>query len=139
MQFGRGCHLWGQVCPLPSSSGCCTPASLPLTGNGLVYCRLAHLWYSLSPLFCERAWQCVRIELFVGKVSLSLSSFFFFFPLSGYPTVWVVISRYLPQIVLRVFRPSLYPKQYSPHLPVQPPLAGGLRECLGYLSAGSCS
>ena len=82
MQFGRGCHLWGQVCPLPSSSGCCTPASLPLTGNGLVYCRLAHLWYSLSPLFCERAWQCVRIELFVGKFSLSLSSFFFFFFLS---------------------------------------------------------
>ena len=41
-----------------------------------------------SPLFCERVWQCLRLELFTGKFSLSL----FFFsppPPSGYPTVWV--------------------------------------------------
>ena len=54
-QFGTGCHLWGQVCPLPSGSGCCPPASLPLVGDGLVRSQLALLWYSLSPLFCEPA------------------------------------------------------------------------------------
>ena len=48
--------------------------------NGPVCSRLALLWYSLSPLFCEWAWQYLRLELFVGKFSLSL--FFFFFPLS---------------------------------------------------------
>ena len=53
-QFGRGCHLWGQVCPLPSGSGCLPPASLTLAGDGLVCCWLALLRYSLSPLFCER-------------------------------------------------------------------------------------
>ena len=31
-QFGGGCHLWGRDCPLPSSSGCRLPASLPLVG-----------------------------------------------------------------------------------------------------------
>ena len=30
-------------------------ACLPLAGDGLVHCRLALLWYSLSPLFCELA------------------------------------------------------------------------------------
>ena len=35
---------------------------------------------------------------------------FFFFSLSGYPTVWVVISHLLPQIVLGAFRPGPYPK-----------------------------
>ena len=37
---------------------CClwllTPASLPLVGDGPVHSQLALLWYSLSPLFCER-------------------------------------------------------------------------------------
>ena len=46
------------------------------------------------------------IRAFVGKV--------FFFPsLSGNSTVWVAISHKLPQIVLRAFRPSLYPKDLS--------------------------
>ena len=67
---------------------------------------------------------------------LSLSLFFSF---SGYPTVWVVISCQLPQIVPRAFRPCPYPKQCSLCLPVQPPLAGFRRERLGYFSAGSCS
>ena len=79
MQFGRGCHLWGRVCPLPSSSGCRLPASLPLLEDGPVRCRLAFLWYSLVPLFCEWARQCLRLELFVGKFSLSLSSSSIFF------------------------------------------------------------
>ena len=44
------------------------------------------------------------LDPFTGKFSLS------FFPLSGDPTVWVAISRYLPRIVLRAFRPGPYPK-----------------------------
>ena len=41
-------------------------------GEGPVHSWLALLWYSLSPLFCERAWLCLRLELF--KV---LTLFFF--------------------------------------------------------------
>ena len=43
--------LWSRVCPLPSGSGCCMPASLPLAGDGLAgplpaLCRqLSLLWY----------------------------------------------------------------------------------------------
>ena len=71
-----------------SSSGCHPPDSLPLVGDGLVRSLLILLWYSLSPLFCEWAWQCLRLELFMGKLFLSLSFF-----LAGYPTVWVAVSR----------------------------------------------
>ena len=78
LQFGRGCHLWGRDCPLPSGSGCCRPASLPLVGDGPVHSWLALLWCSLSSLFCEQAQQCLRLELLVGKFSLS---FLFFFSL----------------------------------------------------------
>ena len=49
-------------------------------GDGPVRSWLALLWYLLSLLFCEWAWQCLTLELFVGKFSLSL----FFPPLSGY-------------------------------------------------------
>jgi len=58
---------------LPSSSGWRPPASLAPVGDGPVRCWLPLLWYSLSPLFCERAQQCLRLELFVGKFSFSLS------------------------------------------------------------------
>ena len=75
----------------------CFPAlaitHLPLClqwGDGPVRSQLALLWYSLIPLFCEQARLCLRLELFTGKFSLSLS---YFFPLSGYPTVWVAISH----------------------------------------------
>ena len=75
--------------------GPCLPAlavaHLPLClrwGNGPVHSQLALLLYSLSPLFCEQARLRLRLELFTGKLSLSL-----FFSLSGYPTVWVAISR----------------------------------------------
>ena len=77
---------------LPSSSGCHLPASLPpAVGEGPVCIRLALLWYSLNPLFCEKARLCLRLEPFAGKF------FFFFFlfsfsSLPGYPTVWVAIS-----------------------------------------------
>ena len=48
---------------------------LHLAGDGPVWCLLALLWYSLSPLFCEQDWQCLRLELPVGKLSLPLSLF----------------------------------------------------------------
>ena len=57
-----------------SGSGCSPPASLPPVGHGPVCSQLALLWYSVSPLFCEQAWQCPRLELFVGKFSLFLFS-----------------------------------------------------------------
>ena len=77
--------LWGQDWPLPSSSGCHMPSSLPLIGEvGWPVCSwLARLWYLLNPLFCEWARLSLRLEPFMGKFSLFLSFFFF---LSGYPT-----------------------------------------------------
>ena len=84
-------------------------------------------------LFFEHARvQLAVLEPFMEKV-------FFFFGFSDDPTVSVVISCQLPQIVLRAFRPGPYPKQCSLHLPVQSPLAGGKCEHLGYFSTGICS
>ena len=41
-------------------------ACLPLWwGEGLVHSRLALLWYSLNPLFCEWAKLCLRARLSV--------------------------------------------------------------------------
>ena len=51
-------------------------AHLPLClqqGERPVCSWLALLWYLLSPLFCEQDWQCLRLELFAGKSSLSFS------------------------------------------------------------------
>ena len=42
----------------PSGSGC---PSLPVTGGGWVVCSRLAL---ISPLFCERAWRCLRLGLF---------------------------------------------------------------------------
>ena len=97
--LGRRLPVSGSGCPPP------TPTCLSPAGDGLVRSLLA-LRDSLSPLFCERAWQYLRLGLFVGQFWLSLS----FFSLSVYPTVWVAISRLFPQIALRTFRPSPYPK-----------------------------
>ena len=97
----------------------CLPASLPPARDGPVHSQLSLLWYLLSPLFYEQAWQCLaaaakslqscptlcdpidgsppgssihgicqarilewgaiaclRLGLFTGKFSLSLSFFF---------------------------------------------------------------
>ena len=50
--FGRGCCLWGLVCPSPSGSGCRPPASLPPVGYGPLCCKLALFYYLLSPFLC---------------------------------------------------------------------------------------
>ena len=99
-------QLWLSLACLSASCGgggtCVHLASSPLV--------------SLSPLFCERARLCIRLEPFAGRF------FFFFFPLPGYLTVWIAISGKLPQIVLKAFRPGPYPKHaacaslFSPHL-----------------------
>ena len=59
-------------------------------GNGLVCSQLALLGYSLNPFICELANLCL-LELLSGKFSLSSPTRFF--SLSGYPTIWVTISR----------------------------------------------
>ena len=56
-------------------------------GHGLLHSQLSLLWCLLCPLFWERAWQCLRLDLFEGKFSLSFLFFLFFFFLSDYPTV----------------------------------------------------
>ena len=62
---------------MPSDPGCCLTASLPPVGGEPVCSWLGLFWYySFSPLFCERAQQSLRLELFTGKFSLSLSPFF---------------------------------------------------------------
>ena len=63
---------------LPTLAATCLPLCLQ-RGQGPVRSQLALLWYLLSPLFCEQAWQCFSLELFAGKFFLSL---FFFFSLS---------------------------------------------------------
>ena len=55
-----------------SGSGCSPPAFLSPVGDGPVHSWLALFWYSLSPLFCEQAQQCLRLELFEAKI-LSVS------------------------------------------------------------------
>ena len=67
LQFGRGCLCGAAIAPfqlwLPPTP---TPACLSPVGHGPVRSQVALLWYLLSPLFCERAWQCLRFGLFAG-------------------------------------------------------------------------
>ena len=58
LQFGRGC-LSGADCPL-SRSGC---PRLPVSISGWAGPQPAS---SVSPLFCERSWLCLRLGLFAG-------------------------------------------------------------------------
>ena len=127
-------HLWDQdwSSPLPSNSGCHTPASLPpAEGRGLY--TPGQLSFGIGSILCSVSSTGCALEPFAVKFSL-----FFFF--SNNPTVWVAISHQVPQIVLRAFRPSPYPKHRlcSLHLPVQLLLAGGKHKRLGYFSTGSC-
>ena len=54
--------LVGDAPCLPALAVACLPASLPPAGDGPVCCRLALLWYSLSPLFCEQAGSAIRSD-----------------------------------------------------------------------------
>ena len=118
---------------LPALAVPCLPLCL-WWGDGPVRSWLALLWYSVNPLFCEWARLHLRLELFMGKFSFSLSFF---------------LSLAIPQIGLLSHISSL--RLSSGHsglvlilsvkptcLPVQPPLAGCRQEHLGYFSTGSC-
>ena len=120
-QFARGCHLWGRDRPLPSGSGCRLPASLPSGEDGPVHSRLALLWYSLSPLFCEQAQQCLRLELFEAKI-LSVS----FLSDPARAPLWLShgLGCYLTLAPSDCPQGIQAPSQCSPCLPVQPPFAG---------------
>ena len=96
-------------------------SGLPLClrwGDGLVHRQLTLLWYSLNSLFCECSRLPFRLELFIGKFSLSLS---FFFLLSLTIPQFGLLSHVSSLIVLRAFRPGPYPKNatcaslFSPH------------------------
>ena len=86
--------------PSPSSSGCRPPASLP-SARGEAGRQLASSPLVFAQSFvCEQDWQCLRLELFVGKSSLSLFSSLWLFHSLG---CYLMLG---PQIVLRAFRPS---------------------------------
>ena len=96
-------------------------SGLPLClrwGDGLVHRQLTLLWYSLNSLFCECSRLPFRLELFIGKFSLSLSLFFL---LSLAIPQFGLLSHVSSLIVLRAFRPGPYPKNatceslFSPH------------------------
>ena len=68
-------------------------AHLPLCfwqGEWPVRIWLALFRCALSPLFCEQTRLCLRA---FHEKALSLSFFLNFLSLSGYPTIWVAISR----------------------------------------------
>ena len=98
---------------LPALAAACLPLCL-WQGEGPVCSQLALLWYLLSPLFCEQAWQCLRLELFAGKFSLS------FFPSLCLSHTLGCYLTLAPQIALRSFRPSLYP-EHAAHAPLFSP------------------
>ena len=130
-QFGGGCRHWGRDCPLPSSSRCLPPASLPPVGEGPVCSQLALLLCLLNPLFCEWARLCVRLELLGGKLSLSL-------PPPPPPAI--------PQfgLLFHISSSGLSSGHSGSVLtlsmqPVPPLLPGSGRKCLDYFSSGSCS
>ena len=67
MQFSRGCHLWGRVCPFPLP-----PASCLLRGwAGSSW--LALLWNCSVPLFCE--WPAVCLSQLIFSLSLAIPKF----------------------------------------------------------------
>ena len=101
--------LRGRDCLLPALAAF---ACLCLAGDGPECSQLA----LLSPLFCERAWQCLRLGLVSGSLSHSLRC-----------CVKLVLSH-CPWGI----------QQCSLCLPVQPPLASGGCEHLDCCSPETC-
>ena len=71
------CTVLGGPCILITSLDVNRLPFCLLWGDGPVRRLLTLLWYSLNSLFWEWARLPLRLELFVGKFSLSLSDFFF--------------------------------------------------------------
>ena len=65
-------YLGAKISPLLPALATAHPPLCLQWRDGAVHNWLALLWYLLSPLFCEQARVCFRLELFVGKFSLSL-------------------------------------------------------------------
>ena len=65
------------------------------------------LSFDICSILCSVSGPGCELEPFMGKF---IVCFFLFSFLSVNPTIWIAISCYLPQIVLRSFRPSPYPK-----------------------------
>ena len=108
---------------MPSGSGCGLPACLPLWREGPIRQPACFPLMLVNLLFCElTSRHSEAVRTFHRKT-------FSFFGLSGEPADRVPILHLLPQIVLRAFKPGPYLKHglCIPHLPVQPPLAGGRR------------
>ena len=115
-QFGRGCLSGAAIVPfrlwLP-------PGCLSLAADGPVRSLLALLWYSLSALFYERAWQ---------DSSVSLSLFFFFLSLwlshSLGCYLRLVLSNCPQGIQPRTLSNAAHASLFSPHLLVVAVSAG---------------
>ena len=67
MQCGRGCHLWGRVCPFPLPL---PPAS---GGDGRVLRQLALFWTCSVPLFSE--WPAVCSGRLIFSLSFAIPQF----------------------------------------------------------------
>ena len=65
-------YLGAKIAPLLPALATTHPPLCLQWRDGAVHNWLAVLWYSLSPLFCEQARVCLRLELSAGKFSLSL-------------------------------------------------------------------
>ena len=106
------------------------PVFLSASSRRMGWSAAGLLSSGIRPVLCSvSGLQCLRV--FPGEV-LSLFS-----PLSLAVLQLGLLSRWFPQIVLRAFRLNPSPKQCNLHFPVQPPLARGGHEPLGYFSAGS--
>ena len=100
MQFGRGCLSGAEIAPF--WLWLTPPASLSLVGDGPIRSWLGLLWYSLSRLFCEWTWQCLRLGLSQdSSLSLSLSLSLFLSP-SGSPTVAACVFLFSLLLVVDV-------------------------------------
>ena len=122
---------------LPALAVTCLPLCL-WWGNGLVCSQLALLWYSLSPLFCEQARLCLRLELFMGQFSLSLSLSFFFL-LSLAILQFGLLSHMSSLRLPSVHSGLVLTLSTQPTLPCSASAPWWQTQVSGYFSAGSCS
>ena len=60
LQFGRGCHLWGQVCPFPLPPASCLQWGIGQSAAGQLFAGI------VQSLFCEWSAVCSVSALFPG-------------------------------------------------------------------------
>lgn len=119
--------------PLPSGSGCRTPAS-PLGREGPNGSWLALLWYSPGEnLFCECTWSPCGLQSFVGQVLFSFCD----------PMVRVSMSLASDHCLCHLrLGPYHKDQRWSLHLPAPSPLShcqDGHSICATQISTVSCS